>query len=98
MQPVTPEPSQPVTHVMPMWQPSSPQPAQPVAKPAESSVETAVVERRKPRTSKPYAPKATARHFADPFADDDGANCIRCGYLVEEAREKRGLMTCAKCG
>jgi hypothetical protein len=43
--------------------------------------------------------KETARHFADPFADgDDGANCLRCGYLIEPAREKRGLLTCAACG
>jgi hypothetical protein len=40
-----------------------------------------------------------ARHYADPFAQDDvGANCLRCGYLVEPAREKRGLLTCAGCG
>ncbi|MDO9714295.1 hypothetical protein [Paracraurococcus lichenis] len=39
------------------------------------------------------------RSFADPFAgEDDGANCLRCGYLVEAAREKRGLLTCAACG
>ena len=98
MQPVTPEPAQPVAHVMPMWQPSPQQPVQPVTKPAEPPVETATVERPKPRTSKPHAPKATVRHFADPFADDEGANCIRCGYLVEPAREKRGLMTCSQCG
>lgn len=99
IQPVAPEPAQPTAHVMPMWEPSPQQPAQPVAKPAEPPVEVAVVERRKPRTSKPHTSKVTARQFADPFADDDsGANCIRCGYLVEQAREKRGLMTCSKCG
>jgi hypothetical protein len=39
------------------------------------------------------------RTFADPFASDDGgANCYRCGYLVEAAREKRGKLTCAACG
>ena len=38
------------------------------------------------------------RIFADPFAaDDSGANCFRCGYLVEAAREKRGKLTCAAC-
>jgi len=41
---------------------------------------------------------STRRAFADPFAaEDSGANCIRCGYLVSPAREKRGLMTCARC-
>jgi hypothetical protein len=40
-----------------------------------------------------------ARSFADPFAaDDTGANCLRCGYLIEPAREKRGKLTCAACG
>ncbi len=39
------------------------------------------------------------RRVADPFnPSDDGANCMRCGYAVELAREKRGLMTCAACG
>jgi hypothetical protein len=47
-------------------------------------------------------PKAAAvevaRGFADPFAnDDDGANCIRCGFLVEAAQESRGMLTCANC-
>jgi len=99
IQQVAPEPAQPTVHVMPMWEPSSQQSAQPVAKPAEPPIVAAVVERRKPRTSNPHTPKVTARQFADPFADDDsGANCIRCGYLVEQPREKRGLMTCSKCG
>jgi len=68
-------------------------------KPAELPSGTPILERRKPRGPKPNPPKVTARQFADPFAeDDDGANCIRCGYLVERARETRGLITCAKCG
>ena len=47
----------------------------------------------------PRAPKTTGRLFANPFSPDDGgANCMRCGYLVEPAREKRGLMTCSGCG
>jgi hypothetical protein len=49
---------------------------------------------RQPRATK----SAAKRVFADPFAaDDTGANCIRCGYLVSPAREKRGLMTCVQC-
>lgn len=53
----------------------------------------------------PAAPKAlrrarsgpASRRVADPFdADDGSANCIRCGYAIESAREQRGLMTCAK--
>jgi hypothetical protein len=39
------------------------------------------------------------RRVADPFdASDDGANCMRCGYTIEPAREKRGLVTCLACG
>jgi hypothetical protein len=90
IQPVAAEPTQPTVHVMPMWEPSPQQPAAPA--------ETAAVERRRTRLPKPKAREAAARSFADPFADDDGANCIRCGYLVEQAREKCGLMTCSKCG
>lgn len=99
VQPAPPEPAQPTVHVMPMWEPSPQQSAPPVAEPIEPPAETAVAEHRKPRTSKPPAAKTRARPFADPFADDDnGANCIRCGYLVEQGREKRGFMTCLKCG
>jgi hypothetical protein len=37
--------------------------------------------------------------IADPFdRADDGANCLRCGYAVQPARERRGLITCAGCG
>jgi hypothetical protein len=85
------EPAQPITHVMPMWEPSAPE--------APPATEIATLEPRQPRGPKPSTAKAAARHFADPFAEDDsGANCIRCGYLVEQAREKRGLLTCTKCG
>ena len=46
------------------------------------------------RVAKPERPEkrpaSTRRVFADPFAaDDSGTNCIRCGYLVSPAREKR---------
>jgi hypothetical protein len=99
IQPVVTEPAQPTVHVMAMWEPSVEEPTQPETKPAEPSAETAVIHRRNPRVSKASTPKAIARRFADPFADDDsGANCLLCGYLVEPAREKRGLMTCSQCG
>ena len=98
-QPVTPEPAEPTVHIMPMWEPSPPQPAPPAAEPTEPPAETAITERPKPRVSKPHGAKVKVRRFADPFADDgSGANCIRCGYLVEQGREKRGFMTCSKCG
>jgi hypothetical protein len=47
----------------------------------------------------PNVAKPRVRQFADPFAsDDDRPNCLRCGYLVEKVRDRRGLMTCSKCG
>jgi hypothetical protein len=49
--------------------------------------------------SKRGAKVTIARSFADPFdTGDDGANCLRCGYLVEPARERRGHLTCSGCG
>jgi hypothetical protein len=83
-----PNPPQ-VGHVMPGWEPllAPVQPDDPLAEPAASP-------RRQPRAAKSPA----GRRFADPFAaEDTGANCLRCGYLVEPARERRGLMTCAQC-
>jgi len=95
---VAPEPLPPVVHVMPMWEPSPQQPAQPVAEPGEPSAEVAAPVTRRPRLAKTKAPKVAIRRVADPFADgDDGTNCMRCGYLVEPAREKRGLLTCSTC-
>lgn len=97
--PAVAEPAKPTVHVMAMWEPTPQPPAEPIAQPVEPPVEAAIAEDRKSRISKPRAPKVTERRFADPFADDDsGANCIRCGYLVEPAREKRGLWTCSNCG
>jgi hypothetical protein len=98
IQPVASEPAPPVVHVMPMWEPSPPQPTPSVAPPDEPLVGPAKAKRPSPRSLKAGAPKETARHFADPFAADDGANCLRCGYLVESAREKQGLLTCSVCG
>jgi hypothetical protein len=89
----------PTVHVMPMWEPSSPQPAELAVPPEAPAAATAVAGRRKPRTPKAPASQGTTRRFADPFAAaDDGANCLRCGYLVELLQERRGLMTCATCG
>ena len=82
-------PSQ-VGHVMPGWEPllAPVQPDEPAAEPVASP-------QRRPRVARPPA----GRRFADPFAPEDtGANCLRCGYLIEPGRERRGLMTCASCG
>jgi hypothetical protein len=86
-----PEPaSAQVGHVVSGWKPllAPLQPDEPATKPTASP-------RHLPHAVTPKA----ERRFADPFlAEDTGANCFRCGYLVEPARESRGLMTCAGCG
>jgi hypothetical protein len=80
----------PVVHVMPGWAPSV---VEPEAKPAPSAEPMRRAARG--RTVKP----PVGRRVADPFdAADDVANCLRCGYVVEPSRERRGLMTCAACG
>ena len=99
IQTVAPEPAPPVVHVMPMWEPSPPQPAPTVTPPDEPLVEPAMAGQHRSRTPKARTSEGEARHFADPFAEgEDGANCLRCGYLVEPARERRGLLTCSSCG
>jgi hypothetical protein len=82
---------------MPGWEPLLPplQSAEPAAK-----IPAGIHSR--PRSAKPEQSKdqrrSTGRAFADPFAaGDTGTNCIRCGYLVSPAREKRGLLTCLEC-
>src|SRR4051812_26759687 len=99
MQPAAPTAPPPVVHVMPMWQPSPQQAAPPVEAPPASPVEAAAPRARRPRLAKARPPMAAERRFADPFADGEGGtNCMRCGYLVEPAREMRGLLTCSACG
>jgi hypothetical protein len=98
-QPVVPELTSPAVHVMPAWEPSVQQPASTNEEPAELPSSAATIEHREQRDAESNALKVTTRRFADPFAaDDDGANCTRCGYLIEQARERRGLWTCSKCG
>lgn len=98
-QPMVPKAPPPTVHVMPAWEPSVQQPALTDEKPVEAPAGIPPVEGLKRGHAKPRLPKVTARDFADPFAEgDDRANCIRCGYLVEQARETRGFWTCSKCG
>lgn len=97
-QPAAQEPTPPVVHVMPMWQPSPMQPAGLAAKPSEPLVEPAPTRQRSARIPRTPKSKTLTRQFADPFTDDGGTNCYCCGYLVEPARETRGLMTCSACG
>lgn len=87
--------AEPTAHVMPMWERSR---AEPEAPPAPDPAPQAPRARRG-RPPGSTAPRREERRVADPFdPEDDGANCLRCGYAVEPARERRGLMTCASCG
>jgi hypothetical protein len=87
---------------MPMWERSGAEPVQEPGEQPSTGPDPVIAPKRRrslaPRGATP-GPAATVRRVADPFdADDDGANCLRCGYMVEPARERRGLMTCAACG
>ncbi|MBR0648260.1 hypothetical protein GXW78_01170 [Roseomonas terrae] len=87
-EPIQTGPAEPVAHIMPMWEPA---PVEPEPSPPEPP-------RPAPMARKRGRP-AAVRRVADPFdTADDGMNCLRCGYVVESAREQRGLMTCAACG
>ncbi len=95
--PASDEPRGAVAHVMPMWAPSAAQPeAGQSASPTSDPVPTTAPARAGRGRRKAVS---SMRQVADPFdPDDSGANCYRCGYLIEPARERRGLMTCAGCG
>jgi hypothetical protein len=81
----------PTAHVMPMWEPAAPA--------AEATPVMAAEPPASPPRRRAAPVQASGRRVADPFdAADEGANCMRCGYAVEPARERRGLMTCAACG
>jgi len=90
----------PATHVMPAWEPAATKEAS--SAPASEKVAgapDATARRGRGRPRKEVFPTPPARHVADPFdSSDDGANCMRCGYAIEAARERRGLMTCGACG
>jgi hypothetical protein len=89
-------PVAPSFHMMPPRSPSVPAAEAPPADPFGEPVIGVSRGRGRPRKQTALTP---GRRVADPFdATDDGANCLRCGYLVERARERRGLMTCAACG
>lgn len=89
-----PEPAEPAIHLMPMWERSE------AARETEPAAGTDAPTEAED-TAEPAARPAreAARRVADPFdAEDERANCLRCGHVVEVARERRGLMTCAACG
>ncbi|MDB5413409.1 MAG: hypothetical protein JWR10_1744 [Rubritepida sp.] len=86
------EPPQHAVHVMPTWGPPSAEPAT-----LETIPQPQIEPRRRGRPRKIASTMAPIA--ADPFdPNDDGTNCLRCGLLVQPAREKRGMMTCGSCG
>ncbi|MGG5819671.1 hypothetical protein [Falsiroseomonas sp. HW251] len=88
-------PMTPTFHVMPPRSPSVPAA---VAEPAVPDPELVVAPRRGPGRPRKQTAVAPRRRVAGPFdSNDDGANCRRCGYVIEPAREKRGMVTCAGC-
>jgi hypothetical protein len=73
--------------------PLVPAPAAPP--PAATSGDAEATVRRQSRARKVGSP----RTFVDPFAaGEEGSNYLRCGYLVEAARDRRGQLTCAARG
>lgn len=94
-EPATVEAAEPTAHVMPAWEPAAAEKA-----PLRAAVQTPTVEERRGRGQpRKQSASMSTRRIADPFdQNDDGTNCMRCGYVIEPAREKRGLMICAGCG
>jgi hypothetical protein len=72
----------------------------PAAETASASLTTEPVgvARRKRRRLGKRAAAAPAKRVTDRLnANHEGANGMRCGYVIELARERRGLLTCATC-
>ncbi len=92
---VDPMTAEPVAHVMPMWERAVAEPEVVPAPPPETAQTATTPATKRVR----LAARSGSRRVADPYdTNDDGANCLRCGYLIQPARERRGLMTCAACG
>lgn len=93
-QPQTAKAPEQVGHVVARWERVA-EPA-PISPPAPDPIEIEAAPVEQPKACSSTSEKA--RPVADPFdPDDDRANCLRCGYVVEPGRERRGLMTCAEC-
>lgn len=92
---VTVEAATPTAHVMPAWEPTAAGAKAALSAPTQEPVAAAHQGRGRPRKLTASTP---ARRVADPFdGSDDGANCMRCGFVIEPAREKRGRLTCSAC-
>jgi len=89
------EKPQPVGHVLSRLEPTLRTAPPPHSAPERPPSDGARQAPRSPGTKT----ARSSRRVADPFdMADDGANCLRCGYAIESAREQRGLTTCAECG
>jgi hypothetical protein len=96
LQPAVRVPVEPTFHIMPARSPST-LAAEPA--PAVPDPDSVIATRRGRGRPRKQTAVASIRRIADPFhANDDSANCMRCGYVIEPARERRGLTTCAGCG
>lgn len=95
-QPPVSVPVEPTFHTMPARSPSVPAAE---AAPVVPDPKPVIATRRGRGRPRKHAVAPPPRHIADPFDEnDDGANCMRYGYAIEPARERRGLMACAECG
>ncbi|SHK36449.1 hypothetical protein SAMN02745194_04776 [Roseomonas rosea] len=87
-----------VGHVLTRWTPTALEVAKPPSELVHVEHKPSPHHQPAKRPSSGKARHAT-RRIADPLdAGDDGANCLRCGYVIQPWRERRGLMTCAGCG
>ncbi|HEV7267877.1 MAG TPA: hypothetical protein VGN83_23680 [Falsiroseomonas sp.] len=96
VEPVSVETTKPIAHVMLARTYLL---AKAEAAPSRPDQEASTPVRRGRGRPRKQAVASPTRRIADPFdPSDDGANCMRCGYAIQPARERRGLMTCAGCG
>lgn len=86
-----------VGHIIDRWEPvvdvaPSPEPA-----PAPVELQPDPGDETTARTAR-GGTRQNLRPVANPFnPENDRANCLRCGYVVEPGRDRLGLTTCADC-
>jgi hypothetical protein len=96
VEPVGTRTAKPIAHIMPARTSGT---AKADVVPTPDAQEPSTTVRRARGRPRKQVVATPTRRVADPFdPSDDGANCIRCGYVVEPTRERRGVMTCAACG
>lgn len=94
--PAAAQPAPPGAHVLSAWTPAV---AEAPPTPLSTEAPVATEPRRRGRPRKQIATTPPTRHVADPFdASDDGANRMRCGYLVRQRADRRSLQAPAAPG